>query len=363
VSRKRRLAAALTRLTGGTAALVVGVGALSAATPARPLPAEEVEVNGTRVTVRGDWPVVDDALAAARIVRTDGRLLSAGTGKVLDAHADPENVSLDGRTATGDEPLRHGSRIDVHVGVDRVEPVATRTAPLPGGGLPPVEFGLWNQPHPGSQEETFGAVSGEVLSRRVVTAPGPAAPDLSHTVALTFDDGPDPHVTPALLDVLQFMNVKATFCVIGYLAQRYPQIVRDIAARGHTLCDHTAHHVEHLDRHPQAEQEAEIQGGFDAIRSITGAAPLFYRAPGGSLSPAIIDAARMRGMRVLGWTVDTKDYLPTPPLVLLLRSLASARPGAVLLMHDGGGDGRNTLAMMGALIRELRARGYAFRTP
>ncbi|MDQ1513190.1 MAG: peptidoglycan-N-acetylglucosamine deacetylase [Microbacteriaceae bacterium] len=355
--------AGLRSLTGGVAALLIGVGVLSVGAQPKVLPVERVRVNGNPVTVRAEWPVVADALRAAGMARADGRLLSAKSHKVLDPDADPARLTVDGRHGDENEPLRTGADILVHVGHDRVESLARRPLPVPGGGLPGVETSLWNAPKPGLAVVTYGERSGEAVALAVASPPAPASPDGGPSIALTFDDGPDPHVTPVLLDVLQALDVKATFCVIGYLAQRYPQIVQEIAQRGHTLCDHTVHHVEHLDRHPRPEQEAEIQGGYDIIKQITGQAPRFYRAPGGNLSPEIVDEAHARGMRVLGWNIDTRDYLPTPAAVLLLRTAASARPGAIILMHDGGGDGKNTVDMIQSLIGYLRAHGYVLRTP
>ena len=99
------------------------------------------------------------------------------------------------------------------------------------------------------------------------------------------------------------------------------------------------------------------------VDAATGVRPLLYRPPAGILSPDVIATAHARGLRVLTWSVDPSDYLMPPPNVLLARILSQVRPGAVILLHDGGGFRANTVAILTALIDTLEAQGYRFTTP
>ena len=129
------------------------------------------------------------------------------------------------------------------------------------------------------------------------------------------------------------------------------------------MCDHTLHHDVHLDRKERGEVRDEIDGQADKIRDVTGHDPAFYRAPGGTISPTIVDVAHERGLRIVNWSIDSGDYRKPAPDALKAYILGRVRPGSVILMHDGGGDRSHTVDMLRGLIWELRARGYSFAVP
>ena len=230
-------------------------------------------------------------------------------------------------------------------------------------GLPDVERTLWHPGRSALELDMVGSLSGEVRSRSVAGPPVPGQPESNKVVALTFDDGPDPQWTPAVLGILAQERVPATFCLVGIHVQAHPDLVRSELAQQETLCDHTLDHDEHLNRAQPARIAREVNAGADAIVRAAGVQTSFYRPPGGTLSPAIVDIAHQRGLRVLYWTVDSEDYLRPPPAVLLQRILAGVRPGAIILLHDGGGDRSHTVAILRPLIDTLRAQGYSFTTP
>ncbi|MBA3653098.1 MAG: polysaccharide deacetylase family protein, partial [Actinobacteria bacterium] len=208
-----------------------------------------------------------------------------------------------------------------------------------------------------------GTRSGEVLSRTELSPPTPAAPVTEATVALSFDDGPNPEWTPAVLAILRSAGVKATFCMVGYAARLYPALVKAVADEGHTLCNHTMNHVQSLGRRPVAEITAELQGNSDLIAAAAGTRPAFFRAPGGTWSPNVIDEVHRQGMRALGWNVDPADYNRPGAPVITERILQQLRPGAVVVLHDGGGDRSQTVAQLRNLIDRLKALGYGFGVP
>ncbi|SCG62079.1 polysaccharide deacetylase family protein [Micromonospora coxensis] len=176
-------------------------------------------------------------------------------------------------------------------------------------------------------------------------------------VALTFDDGPDPTWTPKVLDQLRAARVKATFCVVGTQVRKHPQLVARIVREGHQLCNHSWRHDFDLGRRPVAEIRADLTRTNQAIRAaVPGAKVPFFRQPGGRWTPEVVTVARQLGMRSLHWSVDPQDWAkPTAP-VLTKRIQAGVRPGAIVLMHDGGGDRSRTLAACGHLIADLKRR-------
>jgi peptidoglycan/xylan/chitin deacetylase (PgdA/CDA1 family) len=222
---------------------------------------------------------------------------------------------------------------------------------------------LWHPGRPGVADGgEVGVISGEALPTGVITQPLAPTPVTDKVVALTFDDGPWPDTTQ-FLRVLQRAGVKATFCMIGRQVTAHPEWVRSVAGAGMTLCNHTQNHNEHLDKSSPAVAEAEIQGGADALRSVLDQAPSFYRPPGGALSPLVEDGANRAGEQVLGWSVDPHDYKRPGTGKIIATVMAQVRPGAIILLHDGGGERSQTLAALPQIIARLEAQGYTFTTP
>ncbi|MEV6425548.1 polysaccharide deacetylase family protein [Streptomyces sp. NPDC051662] len=181
---------------------------------------------------------------------------------------------------------------------------------------------------------------------------------------ITIDDGPDPVWTPQMLDLLRKYEVKATFCMVGTQAQAHPDLVKKVVAAGHRLCDHTVSHNTAMDKDSQTYQSKQI---LDAERMITkasgGVRPMYYRAPGGAFTPYSRELAASRGMRPLGWNVDTKDFeLPgTDAIVATVeRELSN---GPTLLFHDAGGDRTQTVEALRRLLPRLKEQGYSFGFP
>jgi peptidoglycan/xylan/chitin deacetylase (PgdA/CDA1 family) len=243
-----------------------------------------------------------------------------------------------------------------------VEPLVPRAILLGGTGLPDVERTVWHAGVPAVADVLVGAVSGQVKNDMGVDPGIAAAPYRDKVVELSFDDGPDPRWTPQILAILQREGIHATFSLIGYQVLRYGAIARQELALGETICDHTAHHNERLDRAPHDVVAMEIDLGADIIERATGQHPVCYRPPGGALSPDVVATAHARGMRVLDFSVDPSDYRRPPAAVIVGRVLAAVRPGSVILLHDGGGDRSQTVAALPRLIDALKAEGYRTTT-
>jgi peptidoglycan/xylan/chitin deacetylase (PgdA/CDA1 family) len=326
-------------------------------------PRVRVQVDGHAVLVYSNAPTVEAALRRAGIVPRDGALLAIKTRAPIDAHFDPAIVLRNHRPVDRDAALRADDRIAVRNGYPRVEGVVARTVAIDGGGLPAIEYGLWRLPTAGSSAQLAGERSGEVVSTVEVARAVAAAPVSEPVVALSFDDGPHPDTTPAILAILRAAGIKATFCVVGYAAQRYPELVKAIHDEGHTLCNHTMHHVQKLGDRPANVITEELRDVGDLVERSAGVRPSFFRAPGGTWAPNLIDEVHHQGMRALGWNVDPADFERPGAAVITNRVMAQLRPGAVILLHDGGGDRSQTVAQLGALIERLRAHGYGFAVP
>ncbi|MEU7931659.1 polysaccharide deacetylase family protein [Micromonospora echinofusca] len=176
-------------------------------------------------------------------------------------------------------------------------------------------------------------------------------------VALTFDDGPDPTWTPKVLDRLRAARVTATFCVVGKQARRHPDLVRRIVREGHQLCNHSWNHDLDLARRPAAEIRRDLLRTNAAIRAaVPGAKVPFYRQPGGRWTAEVVTVAKQLGMRSLHWHVDPQDWGKPTAATIAKRVRAAARPGSIVLLHDGGGDRAATLAASPRLIADLKRR-------
>ncbi|MFF0835557.1 MULTISPECIES: polysaccharide deacetylase family protein [unclassified Streptomyces] len=185
-----------------------------------------------------------------------------------------------------------------------------------------------------------------------------------HAVNITIDDGPDPTWTPQVLTVLRDNGVKATFCMVGPQAEAHPDLVKQVVAAGHRLCDHTVSHDTTMDKKPQSYQSEQI---VTAERQITkasgGVHPMYYRAPGGAFTPYSRHLAASHGMRPLGWNVDSKDF-ERPGAEAIVATVQRELPnGPTLLFHDAGGDRSQTVAALRTLLPWLKQQGYSFGFP
>ncbi|MFE9369831.1 polysaccharide deacetylase family protein [Streptomyces sp. NPDC006711] len=185
-----------------------------------------------------------------------------------------------------------------------------------------------------------------------------------HGVNITIDDGPDPTWTPQVLDVLREYGVKATFCMVGTQAKAHPDLVKKVVAAGHRLCDHTVSHDTTMDKKPEAYQSQQILDAEDMITKASGGVrPMYYRAPGGAFTPYSRHLAASRGMRPLGWNVDSKDF-ERPGTDAIVATVERELPsGPTVLFHDAGGDRAQTLQALRRLLPRLKSQGHTFGFP
>jgi endo-1,4-beta-xylanase len=199
-----------------------------------------------------------------------------------------------------------------------------------------------------------------------VTTPVDQAEGAGDVAALTFDDGPNPGTTPALLDFLAEHDVVAVFCVIGrnIIAPGGAAILQRIVAEGHVLGNHSTGYAD-LGSWSAAEVQADLTANLAIIREAVGDAnqPVpFWRAPNGSWG-ATQQVAVDLGMQPLA-VVNTIGDWETQDVTALTSNLRAAmKPGEIVLAHDGGGDRAGTLAAVEAVVTERLADGWSFAFP
>ena len=193
------------------------------------------------------------------------------------------------------------------------------------------------------------------------------APDLSGVgragpVALTFDDGPDPTSTPAFLDALDSLGWKATFFMLGGMANEWPELTAEVAQRGHEVAVHGYTHSNHL-RHGPSWVGRELIATRDKLAELTGVTPVWVRPPYGALSASTFVGARRAGLKTVLWTTWGRDWRnqATPESIVddVLRTLVR---GATVLLHDSDctsapSSWKATLAALPILAEQWDAAG------
>ena len=357
----RRVGRILARLAIFLCVVIPGAALPDVALGAEPPP---VLVNGRPVDITSISFTVSDAAQAGGVDLKPGPVHSAATHSVIAYDGPIPDLLLDGRRVDPDAGVDHGDRLHIEPVIDTIE----RVVPRPGAsvvtheGLPDVEHTLFHPGHSAIVDQRVGARSGEVVSEAVRSPAVPPKPVKDKLVALTFDDGPHPTWTPMVLEILKDEGVVATFCLVGHMVQASLALAKKIVAEGHLVCNHTSNHAL-LGGASEAQVVREVNGGAETLKALTGVEPAFYRPPGGQMSPTVVAAVHERGQRVLHWSLDTADYQRPPAEVLVDRVMRNVGPGAVVLMHDGGGDRAETVAALRPIIQALKAEGYGFTTP
>lgn len=294
---------------------------------------------------------VGQALERLELRAMAGDLLAVDHS-VLRKAAYPPTVLINGHPAPATQRLHRGDRVTVSRGRSRIEPV-TRVTRLLGAGRPgdPIRS-LPTGPARAILDR--GQHSGRMMPVAFHPAAGSQGP---LPVALTFDDGPWPNSTAQILTILIQHQAQATFFVVGRQVQRYPELVRQELAAGMAVGSHSWSHPQPFDRLPAARIRDEITHGRRALTPL-GVRPVGFRPPAGAASAIVLATAQRLGERTVLWSVDPADWQPGLTAdQLIWRVLAAARPGAIVLLHDGGGDRSATVAALPAIIDGLRRLG------
>ncbi len=213
-------------------------------------------------------------------------------------------------------------------------------------------------------DETYTSLPTSYVIRRVGSVP--------KTLSLTFDDGPDPAYTPAILDILKAKHVKATFFIIGANVEAHPALLQRILAEGHEIGNHTFTHPNLAETSPEADK-LEYNATQQLVAALTGRRMVMFRPPYlGDAEPVNKDEiipvqiAQDMGYLTIGVHVDPFDWQQPPVDEMMKRILTSVsdpdpdQRGNIILLHDSGGDRSKTVQLLPQLIDTLRARGYKF---
>ncbi|GAA2905321.1 hypothetical protein Acy02nite_86280 [Actinoplanes cyaneus] len=215
----------------------------------------------------------------------------------------------------------------------------------------------------GREDELAACIAGSEPALEALTAAGRC---LSHgdreapRVALTFDDGPQPPYTGRVLDVLERYRVPATFFCVGQHAGAFPDELVRMREQGHQLGNHTFSHP-FLQELSRAQLAAQVLRAGEAVARAAGTGlPTVFRPPYGSRTPEVLGWLGELEPTTVLWDAEAADWAMPGADVIARRILDQARPGSVILLHDGGGDRQQTVAALPAIIEGLLARGYRF---
>ena len=154
-------------------------------------------------------------------------------------------------------------------------------------------------------------------------------------LAITIDDGPDPEVSPAVLDVLDAHRARATFFVIGAAVERHPALAREIARRGHGVQNHSERHSHAFSLLGPSAMAREIGAAQARIADVVGVAPRWFRAPAGLRNPFLAPVLDRLGLELVSWTRRGYDTVRGDPASVLSRLADGLGAGDILLLHDG----------------------------
>ena len=226
-------------------------------------------------------------------------------------------------------------------------------------------------PQPATSQGTPTVQPEATYYANVPQQPGPTAPSLPGKlsynsctiagpyIAMTFDDGPNPQLTPKLLDMLKERGIKATFFLVGRNVEEYPDIVRRMSAEGHEVANHSWSHPA-LTRLGGESFRKQIENTNDAIVRATGKRPLLMRPPYGATSSILNRRlAEEFGLKVILWSVDPLDWKYRNSNRVYSYIIQNTQPGSIILAHDIHA---TTVAAMPATLDSLLGKGYKFVT-
>lgn len=186
-------------------------------------------------------------------------------------------------------------------------------------------------------------------------------------IALTIDDGPEPEVTPQVLDMLDRYQVKATFFCIGRRANLYPELTKEIVQRGHEVGNHSQRHHHNFSLSGTRAITREIASAQQTLTNITGVVPKFFRAPAGLRNMFLAPVLSRMNLQLAHWSIRAYDTKVKNPEKVTAKLLSGLKPGAILLLHDGNAartksDVPMILAVLPTLIEAAKQQNLRFVT-
>lgn len=180
-------------------------------------------------------------------------------------------------------------------------------------------------------------------------------------IALTFDDGPHPSLTPKILDILDKYGAKATFFVVGDMAKSYPSALKQIALRGHEIGNHTYTHLAESDS-GREKLKKEIIDTENTVFKLTGKKTFLFRPPTGYCCASAVEMTGELGYKTIVWDIDTRDWTLRSPEAIFSDVKKYARSGSIILFHDFIGKNSPTPKALELILPWLTAQGYRMVT-
>ena len=195
----------------------------------------------------------------------------------------------------------------------------------------------------------------------------PAWSAARNEIALTIDDGPEPEVTPQVLDILDKYKIKATFFCIGARAMLYPELTKEIVQRGHALGNHSQHHRHNFSLSGPQAIYREVSAAQSTLTDITGVVPRFFRAPAGLRNLFLAPVLSRLNLQLAHWSIRAYDTTVKNQERVKTKLVGGIKPGTILLMHDGNAARTKTnepmiLAVLPALIEAAKQQNLRFVT-
>lgn len=239
---------------------------------------------------------------------------------------------------------------------------ASRAVASPDGQLPSSLPG-------DSQPESASAEASATPTESATPTPTPTAtkpvappkpPKPAKTVYLSFDDGPDPEYTPQVLAILKRYGVHGTFFQQGAMVEAYPDVAKQVAVNGNRIGNHSWDHPFFTKLSYNYMVTGQIEPTNAKIRATTGQTPTCVRPPYGAVNDRVRSAIADEGMDIALWDVDPRDWDRPGSSAIVSRVLDRVYPGAIVLLHDAGGNRSQTLAALPTIIESLQSQGYTF---
>lgn len=355
--------------------IAIGIGVFFVLNP----PTFDITVNGAKHTVSNGTTIdklIDDGLASP----TAGNLLAVDASVITEGGGDRFAATINGNaTNDGSKKVKKGDAIDIQNGADVTEDYDSSTEEIPYERVEDNNY--WNgslhvyiDGQNGVRTTKTGKVSGKTVTEDTTPAVNEeykiytANTGDDKVIALTFDDGPWKDTTAEILDVLKENDAHATFFTIGKQIGDHSDVVKRAHDEGHEICTHTWDHAAgsgqgvNLTYMTADEQIQEVQKGFQAIKDAIGEDPVrIMRAPGGNFKGDIVWTLQPYIDAEIGWNVDTEDWR-RPGADTIASRIMKAKPGSVILMHDGGGDRSQTVEALKKALPQLKQEGYRFVT-
>lgn len=335
-----------------------------------------VTVNGQHLEISAGMTVQQLMAANSDFNARPGKLLALDGTVLNDNGGDPASFTIDNRQVSpadwNSTRLPGDATVAVASGADVTEGHSTEYETVPRGVSVNVTGGVvqmvQSRGKDGKREVWVGDVSGQRVEKDVVEQPEDAQvvgvsphPEGRNVIALTFDDGPSQQYTGPILDILKDKGVKATFFDVGTYSLAYPDEEKRMIAEGHEVASHSNTHA-YLPGLSRGELRSELSAGLQNMQQASGVNTRMIRAPYGAFTAdQWKDAYDLIDYNVI-WSVDTKDWELPGAQAIRSAAVSGAYNGAVILMHDGGGNRDEDVAALPGIIDDLKGQGYEFVT-